>query len=185
MVPTLSPNILMALNYHRNSLTLSLLGGRFNDSIRLCLHVLINFHAEFQRMSCSQCYSGTCCFCHWRDYDFMNHSCHLHIMSEYVREISSARVDNFPKNVQNYQSTRPDPFFTSHNAKTGIGVLFMGKFTSVLVLHSIQFWLAVNQHSLISSDWLIQENKIKTTPHPYTWPSCSGLPPLVSGHLWN
>ena len=26
---------------------------------------------------------------------------------------------------------------------------------------------------------------MKTTPHPYTWPICSGLTPPVSGHLWN
>ena len=35
MVPNLSPNVLMALNSHRNVSTLDLLGGRFNDSIRL------------------------------------------------------------------------------------------------------------------------------------------------------
>ena len=36
MMPTLSLNVLMALNSWWNSSTLSLLGGRFNDSIRLC-----------------------------------------------------------------------------------------------------------------------------------------------------
>ena len=41
MVPTLLPNVPMALNSQGHSLTLSLLGGRLNDSIRLCLDVLI------------------------------------------------------------------------------------------------------------------------------------------------
>ena len=38
MVHTLSPNVLMALNSHRNVSTFGFLGGRFNDSIRLCPH---------------------------------------------------------------------------------------------------------------------------------------------------
>ena len=40
MVSTLSPNVLMALNSHRNVSTLGLLGGRFNDSIHLCCGML-------------------------------------------------------------------------------------------------------------------------------------------------
>ena len=44
MVHTLSPNVLMALNSHGKTSTLRLLGGRFNNSIRLWTHdVLLSF----------------------------------------------------------------------------------------------------------------------------------------------
>ena len=40
MVPTISPNVLMTNNSHRNFSTFGLLGGRFNNSIRLWIMLI-------------------------------------------------------------------------------------------------------------------------------------------------
>ena len=46
MVHTLSPNVLMALNSRKKTLTLRLLGARFNNSIRLWTHDVLLFFCQ-------------------------------------------------------------------------------------------------------------------------------------------